>query len=171
MWQNRDSTGKLLYDQANSIAHFRDNIKSGLCAFIDMDEFIIPQEEYRPCRMLQRKFKSRAYYNSVHDCLETWPVDTSVWGPKVILDMANFPEFNINAGHDIHFRHIDLPITPTWFNHYNYTSTTHRYMLTAQRDSCIGYIAEEILGTTDISDFENHFNSLFIKIENSGLCK
>jgi hypothetical protein len=170
MWQNRDSTGKLLYDQANSIAHFRDMIKSGLCAFIDMDEFIIPQEEFRPCRMFQKKFKSRAYYDSVYDCLETWPVDTSQWGPKVILDMANFPEFNVQDGHDINFRHVDLPISKNWFNHYNYTSTSHRYFLTAQKnDGCIGHIAQEIITTHDLSDFEKHFNSLFVKVENSGL--
>lgn len=170
MWQHRDADGKLLYNQAESIIHFSDNIKSGLCAFIDIDEFIIPQEEFRPCRMLQKKFKSRAYYKSVYDCLEYWQVDTREWGPKVILDMANFPEFDIRAGHDIHFRHVNLPISSTWFNHYNYTPTSHRYLLTAQReDPCIGHISQEIIRTQDLSDFEKHFNSLFVKIETSGL--
>lgn len=169
MWQHRDSAGKLLYNQAESVVHFRDIVKDGLCAFIDMDEFIIPQEEFRPCRMLQRKFKSRIYYESVYDCLEVWPVDTSDWGPKVILDMANFPEFNALI-HDIHCRHVNLPVSMTWFNHYNYTPTSHRYLLTAQTvDPCIGHIAQEILRTQDLSDFEKHFNSLFIKIESSGL--
>jgi hypothetical protein len=171
MWQNRDSTGKLLYNQPESIMHFRNIVKSGLCAFIDIDEFVIPQEEFKPCRMFQKKFKSRAYYKSVHDCLETWPVDTSDWGPKVILDMANFPHFDVNAGHDIHFRHINLPISKTWFNHYNYTSKSHWYFLNVQKHCpCIGHIAQDIIRTQDISDFEKHFNSLFIKVENTGLC-
>jgi hypothetical protein len=126
-WQNQDSNGKLLYNQIKSVLHFKKIVKKGLCAFIDIDEFIIKTEEFKVCTMQQRKFKSRHFYNSVYDCYEVFDTDTSNWAQKVILDMGNFPP--LNSSNNIHFTHIDLPKCGLYFNHYNHTEASHHYYL------------------------------------------
>jgi len=126
-WQNRDANGKLLYNQIESVLHFKDMVKEGLCAFIDIDEFIIKTEEFKPCTMLQRKFKSRHFYNSVYDCYEVFDTDTTNWAQKAILDMGNFP--HLDTSHNIHFGHVDLPLSKLYFNHYNHTEAAHHYYL------------------------------------------
>ena len=172
MWQNRDANGQLMYNQPESIVHFKNIVNTGLCAFIDIDEFIIKREDFRPCRLYQRKFKSRVYYNSVYDCRDVWDIeDASKWGPKVILDMANFPIFTPGLhAHDIHFRYLDLPISQSWFNHYNHTLKTHWYLLNVQKnDHNLGPMIQNIKDTTDTTDIEKHFNSIFCQINDTGL--
>lgn len=161
MWQNKDSNGKLLYNQAEAIVHFKNLIREGLCAFIDIDEFIIKKEEFRVCRMYQRKFKSRAFYKSVYDCRETLDVDTSQWAPKVILDLANFPEFDEQT-HNIHFHHLDLPISLSYFNHYNHTKFCHEYMITRMMDQV------DPNGTANI---DTNYDTAFYSTQDTGLCK
>jgi len=126
-WQNRDANGKLLYYQKESIIHFSQLVKKGLCAFIDIDEFIIKKENFRVSRMNQRKFKARHHYSSVHDCHEYFDVDTTGWGTKVILDMANFP--SSNQYKNIHFVHLDLPASASYFNHYNHCESAHQWLI------------------------------------------
>lgn len=161
MWQNKDSRGRLLYNQAEAIVHFKNLISQGLCAFIDIDEFIIKKEEFRVCRMYQRKFKSRSFYNSVYDCRETFDIDTSTWAPKVILDMANFPDFDTQR-HNIHFGHINVPVSQSYFNHYNHTKFCHEYMTTRMMHQLDPH------GTANI---DLNYDTAFYSISDTGLRK
>jgi hypothetical protein len=131
-WKNRDSYGNILYNQTESVLHFKENVKQGLCAFIDVDEYIIKNEDFKEGFIFQRNFKNMFYYDSVYDCHEHIPLNTNKWSPKVILDMANFPKFDAsNPKHTIHFEHLIgiIPETKNFFNHYNYTSYSHKHVL------------------------------------------
>lgn len=121
-WQRKNKDGIIEYRQEESILNFAKNIRTGLCAFIDVDEFIIKNEDFKVSRLQQHKYKSRFYYQSVYDCHERVPlVYTQDWNTKAIIDMANFPlDFQ-----DIHFRNIILPETTSYFNHYNHNSISH----------------------------------------------
>lgn len=124
-WQNRGSDGKLLYNQVKSIYHLTETVKSGLCAFIDIDEFIIQNEEFRESLMLQRKFKHRCFYRSVYDCHEYIPFNTIKWGPKAILDMKKVHNYKIDY---IHCFELGLPISKNIFNHYNFNKVGWRWL-------------------------------------------
>lgn len=128
-WQNKDNDGNILYMQQQSILDFSHRIKNGLCAFIDIDEFIVKRENFYPSRIFQRKMKHYSFYNSVADCHEYIPIDTKWWAPKAILDMSNFPDFSIEKNDTIHFERFDLPISKNIFNHYNYNGVTHEWLM------------------------------------------
>jgi hypothetical protein len=127
-WQRKNKDGELLYAQIESVLDFAKNIKSGLCAFIDIDEFIIKNEEFKVGRMYQRKFKHRSFYKTVYDCYDHIPINTKTWTPKVILNMSQFPSTS-STDHNIHFDHINIPISKNVFNHYNYNRITHKWVL------------------------------------------
>lgn len=121
-WQKKNSNGDVIYAQNESIMHFANHIKQGLCAFIDIDEFIIKNEEFCESRLQQHKYKSRFFFNLVAECHERVPlIYTENWNPKAIIDMGNFPRHF----EDIHFRNISLPGTTNFFNHYNHSEISH----------------------------------------------
>lgn len=121
-WQRTNALNQVVYDQEGSMRHFAKHIKSGLCAFIDVDEFLIKKEEFKQSRLQQHKYKSRNFYKSVYDCHERVPLQyTMGWNPKAIIDMSIFPD-NFQ---DIHFRNINLPETLNFFNHYNHNEISH----------------------------------------------
>lgn len=121
-WQRKNDFNQVVYDQEGALYHFAKHIKSGLCAFIDIDEFLIKKEEFTQSRLYQHKYRSRYFYKSVHDCHERVPLKYTIgWNPKAIIDMSNFPGYF----QDIHFRNIQLPDTLNFFNHYNHNEVSH----------------------------------------------
>lgn len=116
--------GKIGYGQMEACVDFASRINSGLCAFIDIDEFIIKQEEFYESRILQKKYDDRWKYKSVFDCDKTFNIDTTRWASKVIMDMSNF-----RIGENIHFENLDLPLSKSWFNHYNHNKSGHEWLM------------------------------------------
>ena len=103
---------------------FATKIKEGLCAFIDIDEFIVKKEEFYESRILQKKYDDRWKYSSIFDCDKTFDIDTTMWSSKTILDLSTF-----TPGESIHFNNKNLPISKSWFNHYNHNESGHDWLL------------------------------------------
>ena len=121
-WQRKDKDGNIIYNQNESMLNFAKIIKKGLCAFIDIDEYLIKNEDFFPCRLQQHKYKSRFQFKSVYDIHDRVKLKyTKNWNPKAIIDMSNFPKHF----QDIHFRDIDLPETSNYINHYNHNEISH----------------------------------------------
>ena len=116
--------GDIAYDQMGACLHFKNLYPKGLCAFIDIDEFIVPQEPFRECRLLQKKYDDRWNYEKVLDCKKTFQIDTRRWGSKCILEMETFTK-----SETIHFADRVLDISKSWFNHYNHTRKGHEWLL------------------------------------------
>jgi hypothetical protein len=116
--------GKITYGQIEACIDFAAKVKEGLCAFIDIDEFIVKKEEFYESRILQKKYDDRWKYSSIFDCSKTFDIDTKKWSSKVILDLSAF-----SPGENIHFENKDLPISKSWFNHYNHNEVNHKWLL------------------------------------------
>jgi hypothetical protein len=121
--------GKIGYEQMDACSHFSTIVKDGLCAFIDIDEFIVKKEEFRESRILQKKYDDRWKYNSIFDCDKTFDIDTKKWASKAILEMSRF-----SRGQNIHFEDKDLPYSKSWFNHYNHNESGHNWLLSAYKN-------------------------------------
>ena len=121
-WQRKDKHGNIMHNQNEAMINFAKNIKKGLCAFIDIDEYLIKNEDFFPCRLQQHKYKSRFMFKSIFDIKERVKLQyTKDWNPKAIIDMSNFPwHFQ-----DVHFRNVDLPPTSNYINHYNHNEVSH----------------------------------------------
>lgn len=142
---------KIVYGYNDAVIDFTSKVKSGLCAFIDIDEFIVKKEEFRPSRMYQRIFKDYHYFNSIFDCKET----TTLEGlerdmfirllhesSKCILDLANFPDLdsvweNTIHPNTMHFLNTSLPLSQSHFNHYNFNKL--KYVGFRNRATHIGH--------------------------------
>jgi len=120
--------GQIVYGQMEACIDFSSKVNSGLCAFIDIDEFIIKREEFRESRILQKKYDDRWKYNSVFDCDKTFEINTRRWASKAILDMSRF-----TSDTDIHFPNHDLPMSTSFFNHYNHSRSCHEWLLSAYK--------------------------------------
>lgn len=118
--------GEISYGQMEACLDFALKIKEGLCAFIDIDEFIVKKEEFRESRILQKKYDDRWKYNSIFDCDKTFDIDTRFWSSKAILDLSRF-----SVGRDIHFEDKDLEYSKSWFNHYNHNEKGHEWLLSS----------------------------------------
>jgi hypothetical protein len=116
--------GQVAYDQMGACQHFKSLYPKGLCAFIDIDEFIVPQEPFRESRMYQKRCDDRWNYKRVLDCTKTFEIDTRNWGSKCILEMENF-----TPGFSIHFENKQIEISKSWFNHYNHNEKVHSWLL------------------------------------------
>lgn len=123
-WSPTDSNGNITYGQTNAIEHLSTIKDKGLVAFIDIDEFIVKQENFRHSRMLQAKYEDRYYYNSVFEITNGFKIDTSKWASKCIIDMSQY-----TTPSNIHFPEIDIPISKSFFNHYNHNPLGHRWLL------------------------------------------
>lgn len=126
LWNPKDVHGNILYRWNHAVNHFRENVKTGLCAFIDIDEFIIKKEEFRACRLKGIQYKSMHYYKSVYDCHERCIVPQM--DTKCIIDLKNLPKMNTLSDRefDMHFKFLNLPLSESHYNHYNYSKYRHR---------------------------------------------
>lgn len=116
--------GRIDYDQMGACLHFKELYPNGLCAFIDIDEFIVLKEPFRESRLYQKRYDDRWNYERVLDCTKTFEINTQNWGSKCILEMSTF-----TPSDTIHFTDKQLPISQSWFNHYNHSEKTHEWLL------------------------------------------
>jgi hypothetical protein len=124
-WSPRDTDGKVLYNQVESMNHLASKKSSGLVAFIDVDEFIIKKEDFRESRMLQVKYENRHDYESVLNISMGFDeLKIPSYATKCIVDMSRYP-FPV----DPHFNRIDFPISESYFNHYNHNTASHEWLL------------------------------------------
>lgn len=121
--------GEITYDQMGACIDFASKVNQGLCAFIDIDEFIVKKEDFKESRILQKKYDDRWKYESIFDCDKTFDINTKKWASKAILDMSGF-----SAGDNIHFEDKDLPYSKSWFNHYNHSQIAHEWLLSAYKN-------------------------------------
>jgi len=123
-WMPIDKFGNVTYGYLESMDHLHANKNSGLVAFIDVDEFIIKQENFRQSRILQVKYEDRHHYNSVSEISNGFVINTLKWGSKCIVDMSKFvrPE-------NMHFPRFKFPISKSYFNHYNHNFVGHQWLL------------------------------------------
>lgn len=165
MWQPKDSSGNLLYGQHDSLYHFSNIVDKGLCAFIDIDEFIVKKEDFFPSRMFQKKFRNRHEYDSVYDCYDACDIDTSKMDTKVILDLADLKEIlTYEKNKNIHFQSLEnLPKTQNYYNHYNHGPRTHK-MLTKDM---LGWMFPDPEMAKKIKPYKD----IFYKVESTGLQK
>lgn len=134
-WQPKDNNNNTIYDWFGALRHFSNENKKGLCAFIDIDEFIIPVEKFYPSRMYQKKFKNRWEYSSVHDCFDACNIPSEHLDTKTIIDLdmlSDLPE-NIPDPHpqyNMHFNFLsELPISKNYYNHYNHNAYAHKLLI------------------------------------------
>jgi hypothetical protein len=123
-WSPTNSDGAIIYGQVESMTHLSKSKKDGLVAFIDIDEFIIKKEDFYQSRILQVKYENRNNYNSVWNISNGFNINTRWWSSKCIIDMSKYIE-----PESIHFNDLEIPISKSFFNHYNYNSVNHDWLL------------------------------------------
>jgi hypothetical protein len=139
-WSPKNENGIVTYSQTEALKdfvvnqHYKNNLKTNLCAFIDMDEFIIKREDFKESRMLQKRFQSREDYKRVFDCKKTigFP-DRKLWlveeyATKCIIDIPKrysyFFDEKFTTGP--HFQDLkELQLSESYYNHYNYSRNEH----------------------------------------------
>lgn len=131
LWQPLNNLGQIYFDQVGAMDHYASIVTSGLTAFIDIDEFIVKREDFRESRLLQRKYDSRYHYpeKSVMNISNGFAIDTRHWATKCILDMSRYQK-----AVDAHLGDLNLPISESFFNHYNYNSVGHSWLLENYQD-------------------------------------
>ena len=165
-WQPKNSKNQTVYGYNESLFHFSEVVSSGLCAFIDIDEFIIKKEDFFPSRMYQKKFKNRSNYQSLADCYEACEIDTSKMDTKVILDMSNLKKIlKINrSGYELnmHFQFLTrLPQTKNYYNHYNHNENAHNLLVNEMH----GWMFPDKEMAKNIKPYEE----IFYKVSDHGL--
>jgi hypothetical protein len=118
--------GNIGYGQMEACVDFASKVTSGLCAFIDIDEFIVKKENFKESRLLQKRYDDRWKYKSIFDCDKTFDINTRFWASKAILDLSRF-----SVSSNIHFEDKDLEISQSWFNHYNHNEKSHEWLLSS----------------------------------------
>ena len=133
-WQPLDSEGNIVSNLKESVMHLKENfVSSGLVAFIDMDEYIVKKEEFRPSRMLQQKYESRFLYKSVFDIRRGLPFRVTSADSKCIVDMQDVS----SVPNNIHFYEYDLPISESWYNHYHYNKVQHDWIVSNHKNDWV----------------------------------
>ena len=161
VWDTKDDNGNIQYNWNGAFKDFLQRVESGLCAFIDVDEFIIKRENFYESRLKGIKYKSLYEYSSVYDCYDQCIIPQK--DTKCILNMSNpmvrnYTLSNNNIDSYIHFNNIDLPISKNIYNHYHYTKFRHMKYKNYYKDELIGYE-------------KTPYKDLFVKVTNTGLIK
>lgn len=155
-WQPINENGEITYDYHGAILDLKQNhVDSGLVAFIDMDEYIVKREPFRPSRMLQQKYESRFHYPSVFDITNGLPFKLDSADTKCIVDMKEIDKNSLP--YTMHFMEYDLPISLSWYNHYNYNKMQHDWIINNNSHDWVvtqGY-ADKIFGK-----YENVYETL-----------
>lgn len=136
IWQPREN-GRIVMNQVAACDHFSGVVKEGWCAFIDMDEFLLPFAPMEAMlhggamRIRQKKFADRVEYSRVLDCEKTFTIDTRGWATKLIMDMAHYVPGRASHIHELCSARqvIDLPLERIRFNHYNHGRVGHGWLL------------------------------------------
>lgn len=130
-WQPKNKNGLIYGDQVNAMNHYSSIVKTGLTAFIDIDEFIVKREEFRESRLFQRKYESRFHYseNSVMNITNGFEIDSRSWSSKCIIEMKNY-----QSPQSVHFSDLNIPESDSFFNHYNHNEFAHKWLLKNYKD-------------------------------------
>lgn len=136
MWQPREN-GRIVWGHVAACDHFSKVVTEGWCAFIDMDEFILPLAPLAELlrggavRIRQRKFADRADYGRALDCERTFSINTREWGSKLIMDMECYLPGGARNVHELRSARPAIELDPEqiWFNHYNHGPAGHRWLL------------------------------------------
>jgi hypothetical protein len=136
IWQPREN-GRIIMNQVAACDHFSGVVKDGWCAFIDMDEFLLPFESMEAMlhggaiRIRQKKFADRVNYARVLDCESTFTIETRGWATKLIMDMAHYVPGRAPHIHGLCSARptTDLPLERMRFNHYNHGRVGHEWLL------------------------------------------
>lgn len=168
MWQPKDFFGNTVYGYNDSLFHFSNIIDNDLCAFIDIDEFIIKKEKFFECRIFQKKFKHRGEYLSVYDCYDACDIDTSKMDTKVILNMKRFKkilQYGLKTNNlNMHFQFLhQLARTENYYNHYNHNKYAH--------DLLTGPMKGWMLPDRDMANKIVPYDNVFYKVTDHGLKK
>lgn len=120
--------GKIIYGYNDSIRHLLTQVKTGLCAFIDIDEYIVKREEFRPSRMHQVRYEDYHKFSSIFKCKNKLKTYNSVeLGPKCIVDLEKLKiDDELLYPNTMHFFSTELPLSTSHFNHYNFNKVAYR---------------------------------------------
>jgi hypothetical protein len=134
-WQPRQD-GEIVYGQVAACDHFSELVRTGWCAFIDIDEFLYAPHaigdllEGDAIVVRQKRFDDRFGYDRTLEISKTFSIDTSRWGPKLVVNMQRY----IKGGVNIHtltvngkLRKLDPELVR--FNHYNHNRRNHEWLL------------------------------------------
>lgn len=153
--------GKIAYNQLEAAMHFAKYMKKGLCAFIDIDEFLVPGPSgFMEGRMQQKRMKSRFYFDKITDCNDVFNIQHKDWSPKLIMDLSRLNGWRGRWPETIHFYTDDffkLPYIDTYFNHYSHSERHHSIML----PDVISFIQNNLGDTAfcpKIEDFDKSFH-------------
>ena len=145
LWPNEQIPGvkPLGYAYNSSILHLLNEYKdTGLCAFIDIDEYIIKKEPFKECRLKQHVYErinniKDSHKRVIFTVLEELHLNT-ISQTKCILDLSKLEkdgsffhkdfinDDNENRLYDMHFRALKLENSLSHFNHYNMTKARYR---------------------------------------------
>ena len=167
MWSPKNANGQIVYNYNDSIFDFLSRVDKGLCAFIDMDEFIIKKEDFYPSRMLQKKFGHREEYDSVYNCYDAADIDTTRMDTKTILDLEELRSkiYNVKINPQMmHFDFMDnLQISANYYNHYNHNKYAHKILT----KDVYGWRSPSLEEARKIKRYEN----VFYKVSDNNLKK
>lgn len=124
-WQPIEN-GQITYGQVQACDDFSARMPNVWCAFIDMDEFLLPRESMaefttgNPKKILQKKFPDRWLRRRALDDTRTYSIDTKIWAPKIIMNTSHYRP----GGKDIHNLRSAAAVEicdmeQLRFNHYN----------------------------------------------------
>lgn len=136
-WQPRQN-GHIVWGQIEACDHAAALIQNGWCAFIDMDEFIVPEVPLTELLwgssiiMQQRRFANRSHYRRALECDLCFDIDTRYWGVKQIINIADYSSAEVRYDiHQLKCNGIVSRIRPEQlcFNHYNHNPVCHEWLL------------------------------------------
>jgi hypothetical protein len=142
-WEPKDLNGEITYGQNLSINHFVNIVKSGFCAFIDIDEFIVFKKHsnikeylsssysnnYDGIKIFQQKHLSRWYKKeSVFNLPKVLDINTERWAPKIIANLERIKDCSNSSIHDF-LNNLKLDKDYCHFNHYNHDENGHKWLL------------------------------------------
>jgi hypothetical protein len=124
-WQPIEN-GQITYGQVLACEDFSARLPNVWCAFIDIDEFLLPQKSMEdfttgnPKKILQKKFPDRWLRRHALDDTRTYSINTERWAPKILMNTSDYRP----GGKDIHNLGSASPLEicsmeELRFNHYN----------------------------------------------------
>lgn len=142
-WAPRDFSGKITYNQVESIYDFKNRVNDGFCCFIDIDEFIFLEneknlkdyiknnyaEDKQGIVIQQKKYASRwENPNNVLSIKKTFEIDTTMWAPKIIAKINKIqPKQKTNIHNFIDDFILDKK--NCHFKHFNHNINAHNWLL------------------------------------------
>lgn len=146
-WQPSDKNNQITYGQNIAINHFKEKVKSGFCAFIDIDEFIVFKNhnnikdyikdnysnEYDGIKIFQKKHLNRWYKKEkVFNLPEILEINTERWAPKIIANIERIKDCSNRSIHDF-LSNLKFDKELCYFHHYNHDENGNNWLLSNYR--------------------------------------